>query len=164
MDFSGRHPDPSKWYNFPEWLRGDSSTYWINGKAGSGKSTLMAHILHEKGLRDNLEIWSRGNEVHVLTFFFWRAGSYLQKTVSGMLRSLLYQLLEEVPSVADILVANLRMASGRIPLWTERTLVKLLQAGIQVATSQTSVCSSTVSTSLKAIPTSFSILYSGCKP
>ena len=128
--------DPNKWSNFPEWLRGDSSTYWINGKAGSGKSTLMAYIIHEKGLRDNLEMWSHGNEVHVLSFFFWRAGSDLQKTISGMLRSLLYQLLEEVPMVADILIANLRMASGRIPSWTERSLVKLLQAGLEVAASQ----------------------------
>jgi ABC-type lipoprotein export system ATPase subunit len=29
------------WDNFSRWLRSGDSIYWISGKAGSGKSTLM---------------------------------------------------------------------------------------------------------------------------
>lgn len=30
--------------NFPEWLRTGTGIYWINGKAASGKSTLMKYL------------------------------------------------------------------------------------------------------------------------
>ncbi|PVH80148.1 hypothetical protein DL98DRAFT_353784, partial [Cadophora sp. DSE1049] len=134
--FQDYSDESTKWSDFTEWLRSDSSTYWISGKAGSGKSTLMAYILHEYRLKDNLKIWSHGNDVHVLSFFFWRAGSIPQKSVSGMLRSLLYQLLEEWPSVADTLAEDFRLASRRIPSWTERSLANLLQAALEAAADQ----------------------------
>lgn len=45
---SDSHPN-AKWSDFRQWLRGeDASTYWICGKAGSGKSTLMAHIVDDE--------------------------------------------------------------------------------------------------------------------
>ncbi|KAH7409589.1 heterokaryon incompatibility protein-domain-containing protein [Cadophora sp. MPI-SDFR-AT-0126] len=133
QDDDSERPKKSK---FAEWLQSESSTYWISGKAGSGKSTLMAYILHEYSLKDNLKIWSNGNDVLVLSFFFWRAGSTLQKSVSGILRSLLYQLLEERPGVADFLAAKFRLASGRVPCWTERRLAELLQAALEEVADQ----------------------------
>ena len=30
------------WYNFVKWLESDDDLYWINGKAGSGKSTVCS--------------------------------------------------------------------------------------------------------------------------
>lgn len=134
--FQDNHENPTEWFNFPEWLRDNSSTYWISGKAGSGKSTLMAYILHEDKLKDNLKIWSQGHDIHVLSFFFWRAGSVLQKSVIGMLRSLLYQLLEEIPDSANNLVAKFGLTSGRIPSWTEKSLVRLLQVALGAAPDQ----------------------------
>ncbi len=34
----------TSWSDFVDWLREGSRIYWINGKAGSGKSTLMKYI------------------------------------------------------------------------------------------------------------------------
>ncbi|KAH6710686.1 heterokaryon incompatibility protein-domain-containing protein [Leptodontidium sp. MPI-SDFR-AT-0119] len=124
---------PKNRTGFPDWLRGSSSTYWISGKAGSGKSTLMSYILHDYRLNSNLKIWSQGHDVHILSFFFWRAGSELQKSVTGMLRSLLYQLVEEVPNAADTLVSNLQLMRGRIPVWTERSLAMSFKAALAAA-------------------------------
>ncbi|KAK5658460.1 hypothetical protein OQA88_1849 [Cercophora sp. LCS_1] len=42
------------WDNLSEFLRGDSRTYWITGKAGSGKSTLVKCILENKRTRKQL--------------------------------------------------------------------------------------------------------------
>jgi polynucleotide 5'-kinase involved in rRNA processing len=36
--------DGDPWASFIEWLRTGDSIYWINGKAGSGKSTLMRYL------------------------------------------------------------------------------------------------------------------------
>ncbi|KAH9224948.1 hypothetical protein DL95DRAFT_281815, partial [Leptodontidium sp. 2 PMI_412] len=128
--------DPKNRTGFSGWLRGSNSTYWISGKAGSGKSTLMSYILHNYRLKSNLKIWSQGRDVHILSYFFWRAGSELQKSVTGMLRSLLYQLIEEIPNAADKLASNLRLTSGRIPVWTERNLAKTFKAALAAAASQ----------------------------
>ena len=91
-DASALQGSDEPWDNFPIWLRKDSSTYWIRGKAGSGKSTLMAHIVEDQRTRENLEHWSGGKELLVLSFFFWRPGIGLQNNVLGILRSLLYQI------------------------------------------------------------------------
>ncbi|RTE81295.1 hypothetical protein BHE90_004225 [Fusarium euwallaceae] len=43
------------WGSFPEWLAEDSNTiYWITGKAGSGKSTMMKFLLQQPLLREHL--------------------------------------------------------------------------------------------------------------
>ncbi|KAK5127526.1 hypothetical protein LTR85_006865 [Meristemomyces frigidus] len=70
-----------KWSNFPLWLQGDGQVYWISGKLGSGKSTLMAFILDDHRTRKHLLRWSGVRELHMLSYFFWRAGSELQKSV-----------------------------------------------------------------------------------
>ncbi|KAK8093929.1 hypothetical protein PG997_000614 [Apiospora hydei] len=79
-----------RWANFHQWLRTDSSLYWICGKIGSGKSTLMVHIIQDRRTRKGLDIWKGQARLHVFQFFFWRPGSELQKSILGLLRSLLY--------------------------------------------------------------------------
>lgn len=34
--------------NFVRWLNGDHGVYWISGKAGSGKSTLMKFLCQDR--------------------------------------------------------------------------------------------------------------------
>lgn len=36
----------AQWTNFVEWLKTDQDIYWVNGKAGSGKSTVCHHLGH----------------------------------------------------------------------------------------------------------------------
>jgi hypothetical protein len=48
--FESNPDDKEKWMNFKDWLQSENSQlYWITGKAGSGKSTLMKYI----GSRDH---------------------------------------------------------------------------------------------------------------
>ena len=37
-----------KWDNLPSWLENEAGIYWISGKAGSGKSTLMKYLYEHK--------------------------------------------------------------------------------------------------------------------
>ncbi|KAI0509599.1 hypothetical protein F5B22DRAFT_616171 [Xylaria bambusicola] len=119
------------WPDFRRWLREDTSTYWISGKAGSGKSTLMAHIVDDERTCKNLEVWSRGYRLRVLSFFFWRAGSQLQNSVLGLLRSLLYQLCILEPEIADIILSKLSSPMAMIPTWTERSLLSFATEAIR---------------------------------
>ena len=45
----------NQWTSFSEWISQDSSLYWITGRAGAGKSTLMRFIYDHPQTRENLQ-------------------------------------------------------------------------------------------------------------
>lgn len=86
--------------DYLSWLSGSSSLYWISGKPGSGKSTLMKHIAHHQQTIDRLREWSQGHEVIKAQFYLWSASrNSLMKSQEGLLRSILFQILREAPSL-----------------------------------------------------------------
>ena len=87
------------WDSFSEWLRTGNSVYWINGKAGSGKSTLMNYVCNHEKKEEYLKQWSANKRLLTPTFFFWNAGTRQQKSIEGLFRSLIYQMLIECPSL-----------------------------------------------------------------
>jgi hypothetical protein len=84
--------------------------YFINGKAGSGKSTLMKYIISNQQTRVRLQEWAGQNKLLSPYFFFWNVGSQLQKSHTGMLRSLLHSILTHyhdlIPAVFPTLYAE----------------------------------------------------------
>ncbi len=112
----------SSWDDFPKWLTAGRGCYWINGKAGSGKSTLMKYILENQRTTDALEKWSGSADLVVATFFFWYAGTPLQKSQVGLLRALLLDVLNRRPDLVPVLFPGLyrslisEQASGSIDL------------------------------------------------
>jgi hypothetical protein len=58
---------------FGQWLSGPSGVFWISGKAGSGKSTLMKFLGGHARLRTKLQVWAGGCETFVASHFFWSA-------------------------------------------------------------------------------------------
>lgn len=91
--------DPEQWHglwsNFPEWLRADSSLYWVAGKAGSGKSTLMKYVVEDERTKEHLSSWSAPRDLLMAGFFFWNSGASMQMSQEGLLQSLLYELLRQ---------------------------------------------------------------------
>lgn len=75
------------------WIDKERELLWIKGKPGAGKSTLMAFIY--KAFQEN----SLLKQSLSLDFFFHGRGTALQKTPTGMFRSLLRQLYAKVPLV-----------------------------------------------------------------
>lgn len=84
-----------KWDNLAEWLRNGSGLYWLAGKAGSGKSTLMKYLSNHPHTTTHLKEWAGQSEMVTLQFFFYALGRLEQKSHEGMLRSLLFQSLDE---------------------------------------------------------------------
>jgi hypothetical protein len=81
------------WHSFVKWLRCDASLYWINGKAGCGKSCLMGFLYSHERTIEALSVWSPQEEPPVLSFFFWNSGVGIQRSFKGLLCSLLSQIL-----------------------------------------------------------------------
>lgn len=79
---------------FAEWLSSGDDIFWINGKPASGKSTLMKYITRETRMQQLLQLWTGEAPLLVASFWFWAAGSQIQRSLSGLYRSLLYQILK----------------------------------------------------------------------
>lgn len=81
--------------DFGEWLSTDAKDriYWISGKAGSGKSSLMNLIATDVRSRALLETWAAPKRYLVVSHYFWAAGATEQRGFMGFLRSIIYQLL-----------------------------------------------------------------------
>jgi len=95
FDRHSRQKRVRPWDNFARWLRSGHGVYWINGKAGSGKSTLMNYICNHNRRLELLREWCPQRRLLTPTFFFWNAGPYQNKSIDGLLRSLIYQMLTE---------------------------------------------------------------------
>lgn len=105
-----------RWDNFVQWLESGHGVYWISGKAGSGKSTLMNYICKDTRTMSSLEVWSGMRGVLTPSFFFWNPGSAMQKSCTGLLRSLVYQILEAFPHLIPMLAESgkTEASSGQI--------------------------------------------------
>ncbi|KAF7536590.1 hypothetical protein G7054_g4399 [Neopestalotiopsis clavispora] len=84
---------------FLEWLREGKGMFWISGKPGSGKSTLMKFAFAKDDTRAALMRWAGSAKLHTASFFFWNQGFEMQKSKAGLLQSLLYQLLRRAPEL-----------------------------------------------------------------
>lgn len=78
-----------------DWLQSSRPLFWINGKAGSGKSTLMKFLTSRQQTTRLLEKWAGGRFLHVIEFYFWYLGTAMQKSQQGLLRGVLYQVLSQ---------------------------------------------------------------------
>ncbi len=112
------------WDDFVDWLEKRGGIYWIQGKAGAGKSTLMNYITRDSRTTDSLNAWVHPSQVLILKFFFWNAGTELQKSSLGLLRSLLYQVLDHQQGIISELVKLQGIATLDDPMliWTRKRL------------------------------------------
>lgn len=98
---------------FVDWLRDGKGIFWINGKPASGKSTLMKFIMQEDGPEDSngvrgsmlehlSENWAGDTRLVIAPFWFWAAGSRLQRSLLGLYRTLLFRILKADNSLCRV--------------------------------------------------------------
>lgn len=87
--------------SFIRWLRTENGIFYCSGKAGSGKSTLMKFLARNKKTLDELSVWSQsqGKTLIFVHFFFWSSGTKLQKSLEGLYRSILWEVLRQCPGL-----------------------------------------------------------------
>jgi hypothetical protein len=97
------HPDYLAWLD-PKQLPDHNGFLWVSGKPGAGKSTIMkftfAHMAEEN--RSKITPQHRPDSCFA-SFFFNARGESLERTITGMYRSLLIQLLEWYKDLQAIL-------------------------------------------------------------
>lgn len=94
-----KESDLTPWDDLKKWLREGNGIYWLSGKAGSGKSTLMKYIDQDPRTMEFLEEWASPMPLARASFYFWNPGTSMQKSQLGLLRSLLYEILLKRPSL-----------------------------------------------------------------
>lgn len=93
IDNFDRHADGTSrsWDSFVDWLHTSDKTYWVSGKPGSGKSTLMLFLLRDFRTQYHLNEWRP--DTLVLSHFLLSSGHLLQRNTRGIYCSLLHQML-----------------------------------------------------------------------
>jgi hypothetical protein len=96
---TGSSEASATWADLSTWLRKGNGIYWLGGKAGSGKSTLMKYIDYDERSGKYLEEWASSEPLVVASFYFWNPGTSMQKSQVGLLQSLLCEILKQRPSL-----------------------------------------------------------------
>ncbi|VUC22983.1 unnamed protein product [Clonostachys rosea] len=87
---------------FSDWLQHGTGIFWINGKPGSGKSTIMKFLVQDPRTRTLLSDWKVRDPPIYVSFFFHYRGSSMQKSFEGLLRSIIHQMLCSRPELNTI--------------------------------------------------------------
>jgi hypothetical protein len=83
-----RHP---QWNSFVQWLHGKESLYWVTGKPGSGKSTLMKYLFNDNRTLKHIQSWAGKLPIVTAGFFFWNSGTTMQMSRMGLIQTLIYE-------------------------------------------------------------------------
>ena len=127
---------------FGQWLSStDEDLFWISGKPGSGKSTLMKFLCNNPMTKEGLDRWAKDQRLITAEFFFWNAAKKsLQKSQQGLLRSILYQVLRQSPEMIEQLYPGVGQKTFQIPSppTTVPSLLALLRMAFELAAAESS--------------------------
>lgn len=117
------HPPTGEieWENLSQWLKFGSGIYWIHGKPGSGKTTLMKYLYDNSATRSLLSEWAKNKPLLMPQFFFWNLGTPEEKTQYGLYRGLLYYILKDNPSLIPDLLPEMWRETHNDGRATDRT-------------------------------------------
>jgi hypothetical protein len=106
------HPPTSDdtWSDLGQWLRSGRGIYWISGKPGSGKSTLMKFLYNHSEVAKALQDWTGDRKLTVASFLLWNLGSPEQNSQQGLAQGLLYHVLNQNRSLIPVILPH---------MWTE---------------------------------------------
>nr|RBQ87327.1 hypothetical protein FVER53263_00165 [Fusarium verticillioides] len=114
------------WECFSTWLQSDDKLFWIRGKPGSGKSTLIKFVINNNNTKRLLGSWHPNTRV--LSHFFWKIGSEPQNSIRGLLCSLLYDVLLEDGGVIDKVLREFKFSESKdfYKEWSSQEAEKVL--------------------------------------
>ena len=124
--------------NLCHFLEEENGVWFICGKAGSGKSTLMKLLAHHQKALDMLELWTSEKKFVLLSYYFSSSGDKLQMSLEGLYRTLIFETIRQEPNLIDELFPLLLETAGGISdlrTYSLRDLQVAFQSLIRTATS-----------------------------
>lgn len=114
------------WECFSTWLQSDDELFWIRGKPGSGKSTLIKFVIENDNTKRLLGF--RHPSTKILSHFFWKIGSEPQNSIRGLSCSLLYDLLSEDNDAIDKVLKEFKFSQSKdfYKEWSSQEAEKVL--------------------------------------
>lgn len=110
------------------WLTHGDGIFWISGKPGSGKSTLMKLLSDEPKTSSMLSQWAHPKKAILASHFFWNAGTEMQKSLLGLMQNLVFEIIRQCPQVVHVACPEYRSyRKGQQSPWTISALNDILQ-------------------------------------
>lgn len=97
--FSAQDAEISEAKSLLNWMKHENGIFWLSGRPGSGKSTLMKFISGHARTDEALATWSDSGKLIKACHYFWSAGTNIQRSQEGLLRSLIFDLLCQNPKL-----------------------------------------------------------------
>ncbi|KAF5605695.1 hypothetical protein FPCIR_387 [Fusarium pseudocircinatum] len=116
----------STWSVFKQWLTTSHPLFCIQGKPGSGKSTLSKFIIDNPSTKSLLSQWNP--QPTILSHFFWKIGAATQNSIKGLLCSLVYQLLASDKALQEqVMEHHIGTFNAYYDDWSSRSLRNIFQ-------------------------------------
>lgn len=113
--------------NFTSFLNAvGGGSFFITGKAGSGKSTLMKFLANHQRVVKGLTDWASGRKLIRVNMFFWNSGTALQKSLEGFYRTILFHTLRQSPELIELVLPLFTGTNSNDTIYTRRS--SLIQA------------------------------------
>ncbi|OIW28222.1 hypothetical protein CONLIGDRAFT_597592 [Coniochaeta ligniaria NRRL 30616] len=130
--------------SFREWLRQKHGLFWVSGKPGSGKSTFMKFIADHEETAALLGHWASSYRLLVARHYFTIYGTLIQRSLEGMLRSLLFEILNQAPELILKALPQYWSEDTEKPVshtgWTQRELEMALRRIAAEAGTNVRIC------------------------
>ncbi|KAJ5360510.1 hypothetical protein N7517_009701 [Penicillium concentricum] len=114
----------------PTWLKRGNGVFWVSGKPGSGKSTFMKFIADEPMTLDFLSEWSGSKRTVISSHYFWSAGTAMQKSQHGLLRTLLHGIFRQCSELIEPVCESMQLSLDNaedLLQWSLSTLKETLR-------------------------------------
>ncbi|KAF6831820.1 small s protein [Colletotrichum musicola] len=99
--------------NFLTWAENGDGIYWMSGRAGTGKSTLMKFLADDVRMQKLFRLWAGDQGLVMSKYWFWdQSKDDLQKSLDGMYRGIMYELIRKEPLFAPLLFPD-QFKAGR---------------------------------------------------
>ena len=134
--FRGSAVEGQRWDDLDQWLKRGTGCYWVNSKAGAGKSTFLKFLREDLRTERSLLEWAGSSKLVLASFFFWNLGSSLQKSQLGLLRALLYEIIQAEPELTAGVLPSMYQAAvaGTEDRLTDPSRAEFKKAFLNLAT------------------------------
>ncbi|KAI0439403.1 hypothetical protein F4803DRAFT_568545 [Xylaria telfairii] len=117
---------------FSKWLRDGDGIFWVSGKAGSGKSTMMKFIADHDITHKIASQWAAPKPIVIACHYFWNPGTEMQRSQQGLLQTLLFEIFRQCPTLVPLVCPKRWEKARRFGLdhdtsWTTPELSTCLQ-------------------------------------